>query len=378
MANMKVLAEKFTNIFLEDLRALNIEVDKVKFPRASEYIDAQIAMIKTLEEKSYAYKAEDGVYFDTSHFPAYGALGGIDLEGLKAGARVESKATKRNPADFALWKFSKRMGWDSPWGKGFPGWHIECSAMARACLGEQIDIHTGGIEHIPVHHNNEIAQSESATGRKPFSRFWLHRNHLQLDGGKFAKSTGVVIYLSDVAVRGFHPLSLRYLFLGAHYRTPMNFTWEALGAAQTSYIKLLALRQGLKDVAPAEAPAKYKDKFWSAINDDLNTPAALAALWEMIGEKPEPSALRAALDDFDKVLGLKLAEPDEEAQKLLPKRFGASGGAHIDEEVRGLLKEREEARAAKDFAKADALRSQIADKGYEIEDSPSGPVLVKR
>ncbi|MDP3646205.1 MAG: cysteine--tRNA ligase, partial [bacterium] len=285
MANMKVLGEKYTNLFLEDIRALNVDVDHTTFPRASDYIPAQIAMIQALEEKSYAYRAEDGVYYDTSRFPAYGALGNINLTGQKEGARVAAKATKRNPIDFILWKFDKKMGWDSPWGKGFPGWHIECSAMARATLGEQLDIHTGGIEHIPIHHNNEIAQSEAATGKKPFARFWLHRAHIQIDGGKIAKSEGTVIYLSDIIERGFHPLALRYLFLGAHYRTPMNFTWEALAAAQTAFGKLVALRTELHHTHMSPLPRKLHDTFIERINDDLDTPGALAQLWEIIRDK---------------------------------------------------------------------------------------------
>lgn len=212
LENMRALGEKYANIFLENVRALNVQVDRITFPRASDFIPEQIAMIRTLEEKGFTYATKSGVYFDTSRFPHYGTLGNINLEGLKEGARVKASADKRNPTDFLLWKSSKKLGWDSPWGKGFPGWHIECSAMIRATLGAQIDIHTGGIEHIPIHHNNEIAQSECATGKSPFSRFWLHRAHIQLEGAKIAKSEGNVVYLSDVTERGFHPLSLRYLF----------------------------------------------------------------------------------------------------------------------------------------------------------------------
>src|SRR3989338_8901866 len=244
MANMRSLGEKYAQLFLEDIRTLNIEVDKVTFPRASDHIPGQIAMIKTLEEKGYAYRTKNGVLFDTSRFPMYGQLGSIDLTSLKEGARVKVNVEKHNPTDFILWKTDKKLGWDSPWGKGFPGWHIESYAMIRSTLGEQIDIHTGGIEHISIHHNNEIAQSESATGKKPFSRFWLHRAHIQLEGAKIAKSEGNVVYLADVLERGFHPLALRYLFLGAHYRTPSNFTWEALAAAQTAYGKLLTFVAG--------------------------------------------------------------------------------------------------------------------------------------
>ncbi|HEY4487782.1 MAG TPA: cysteine--tRNA ligase, partial [Candidatus Paceibacterota bacterium] len=243
LENMRLLADKYANIFITDIEKLNIDTSKVQFPRASDFIPAQIAMIKTLEEKSYAYKTADGVYFDTSKFPHYGELGGIDLQGLKEGARVTVVEGKRNPTDFALWKMNRTLGWESPWGKGFPGWHIECSAMVRVTLGEKIDIHTGGVEHIPIHHNNEIAQSECATGKRPFSRFWLHRAHVQIEGGKIAKSKGNAVHLAEVIKKGFHPLSLRYLFLQAHYRSASNFSWEALTAAQNALTNLLSLTE---------------------------------------------------------------------------------------------------------------------------------------
>jgi cysteinyl-tRNA synthetase len=368
LENMKVLAEKYTDLFLEDIRALNVDVDHITFPRASEYVPAQVAMIRTLEEKGYTYTTPEGVYFDTSRFPDYGKLGAIDLAGLRAGARVVS-AHKRNPTDFILWKKSDGLGWESPWGKGFPGWHIECSAMVRACLGTQIDIHTGGIEHIPVHHNNEIAQSESATGKKPFSRFWLHRAHLQLEGAKIAKSDGNVVYLSEITERGFHPLALRYLLLGAHYRTPANFTWDALEATQKAYAKLLALRLSIKDAAP-EPPAAWRKKFLARINDDLDTPGALAVLWEMTKDKSlSPAELLSGILDFDKVLGLGLASPDEAAKKLAESASENEVAlSSLPEHVQELVQEREVARKAKNYPRADALRMQIEEAGYKVKD----------
>lgn len=386
MENMHALATKYMNIFLEDIRTLNVTVDTVSFPRASEHVPGQIAMIQTLEEKGYAYVTDDGVYFDTARFPRYGALGGIDLEGLRQGARVEVVSGKRNPTDFALWKLAHhtrgaaKMGWDSPWGHGFPGWHIECSAMARATLGEQIDIHTGGIEHIPVHHNNEIAQSESASGRRPFSRFWLHRAHIQIDGGKIAKSGGQVVYLSDIIERGFHPLALRYLFMGAHYRTNMNFTWESLAAAQKAFFKLLRLCEELRSQPVGSVSHHWKECFRERINDDIDTPGAIAVVWELIRDKHlSPSDLRATLLEFDKVLGLSLAEPDEQAKKLLSE----ISPEHLREEdiphdVRDLLHRRETARAEKDYTRADAIRAEIDDKGFLLEDSPTGARLYKK
>jgi cysteinyl-tRNA synthetase len=388
MANMKVLAEKYTNIFLEDIRALNIEVNSVTFPRASEYIEAQVAMIRTLEEKGYAYKSEDGVYYDTSRFPAYGALGNINLEGQQEGARVTAKSHKRNPADFILWKFSpagarggSKMGWESPWGRGFPGWHIECSAMARATLGEQIDIHTGGIEHVAIHHNNEIAQSEAATGKKPFSRFWMHRNHIQIDGGKIAKSVeGSVVYLSDIVERGYHPLSLRYLFMGAHYRTPMNFTWEALTAAQTAYGKLLALTEKLKEGGAGSVDKSWKAKFTERIDDDLDTPGAIALMWEMTRDKNlSPSDLLATILNFDRVLALRLNEPDEAAKNLVLSHSEVSMSlADLPQDVRQLIHDREEARANKDWEKSDFLRQQIENAGFKIKDTADGSQVFKQ
>ena len=291
LENMRTLGEKYANLFLEDIRKLNIEVDRVTFPRASDFIPTQIAMIKALEEKGYAYVGTHGVYFDTSRFPDYGKLGNINLAGLREGARVDKDKEKRNPTDFILWKSNKKMGWDSPWGLGFPGWHIECSAMIRATLGTQIDIHTGGIEHIPVHHNNEIAQSESATGKKPLARFWMHRAHLQLEGAKIAKSEGTVIYLPDILERGFHPLAFRYLLLSSHYRTGANFTWEALGAAQVAFGKLVALRLSQK-VEPGVVSQKWRSEFTGRINDDLDTPGALATEWDIPKDySPSPPPL---------------------------------------------------------------------------------------
>jgi cysteinyl-tRNA synthetase len=380
LENMRVLGEKYANLFLEDIRSLNVEVDGVAFPRASDYIPAQIAMIRTLEEKGYTYTTGSGVYFDTARFPDYGKLGNIDLAGLREGARIAAANDKKNPTDFLLWKSDAHLGWESPWGRGFPGWHIECSAMIRATLGTQIDIHTGGIEHIPVHHNNEIAQSESATGKKPLSRFWLHRAHVQLEGAKIAKSGGNVIYLSDITERGFHPLSLRYLFLGAHYRSPSNFTWEALGAAQTAFAKLVALRLSLTGAASGTAPAKWRKKFVARINDDLDTPGALAIVWEMTKDKRLSRAdLLAALLDFDRILGLNLAEPDDTAKKLAQTdiKKGVSPES-LPEDVRALFSQRAEARAQKKWARADELRLLIESEGYVIEDAGASSRVFQR
>ncbi len=381
MENMAKLAEKYTEIFLEDLTSLNINTKRIEFPRASHYLSAEIALVQTLVEKEYAYEGEHAVYYDTSRFAAYGELGGIDLEGLQAGARIELTGEKRHPTDFVLWKKDAKMGWDSPCGKGFPGWHIECSAMINSTLGKQIDIHTGGIEHIPIHHNNEIAQSEAATGKSPLSRFWLHRAHLQLEGAKFAKSDGIVVYLSDITERGFHPLSLRYLFLGANYRTSANFSWEALEASQNAFLKLRRYVDSLRDVEAGSAPEKYRATWHERINDDLDTSGALAALWEMLRDEKEISKedLKAGILDVNLLLGLGLEKEDANAQALWSKLFGALvEDDAIPERVKNLLEAREKARKARDWHRADSLRKEIELFGYTIEDSPSGARLFRR
>lgn len=378
LENMKKLGIKFADVFLEDLNKLHIETDDTIFPFASDYIPAQIAMIQTLEEKAYAYRGTHGVYYDTSRFPEYGKLGNINLEGLREGARVEATDDKRHPTDFLLWKFDKKIGWDSPWGKGFPGWHIECSAMARSILGDQLDIHTGGIDHIPVHHNNEIAQSEAALGKKPFSRFWLHRAHLQIDGGKMSKSKGVVVCLSDVIKRGFHPLSFRYLLLGSHYRASASFTWDALKAAQTAFLKLRRLADTLPEggtVAP-----DYELRFAEKIADDLDTPGALAVMYEMLKDQNlSPMNMRATLLHFDQVFGLGLGSEDREARSMWVKEFGAEVTTDdIPVEIRELLEKREGARRSESWSEADSLRKEIESRGYEIKDTSEGARVVKR
>lgn len=375
LENMRVLAEKFTDIFLKDIGTLNIDTARIEFPRASDYIAAQIAMIEALEQKGYAYRTEHAVYYDTSRFPAYGALGGIDLKGLQEGARVAAVEGKRNPTDFALWKIDPKKGWDSPWGKGFPGWHIECSAMARKTLGDQIDIHTGGIEHIPVHHNNEIAQSEAATGKKPFSRFWLHRAHIQLNGGKLAKSKGTVVYLSDLTERGYHPLALRYLFLGAHYRTNANFTWDALEASQVAFLRLRTIVQSAPE--DGHIDTTYRDAILERINDDLDTPGALSKIWELTKDSSvSPADMRATIADIDKIFGLKLAEQDDLAVQITASLFGTP--KTLDElpgDIVDLINQREQARFDKDWTRADELRASLLEKGYRVDDKPEGPQI---
>lgn len=378
LENMRELGEKYTKIFLHDLQSLNIDIGQITFPRASAYIPAQIAMVATLEEKGYAYPAKTGVYFDTTRFPSYGGLGEINLDSLKAGARVTINADKRNQADFLLWKLDDKIGWESLWGKGFPGWHIECSAMIRATLGEQIDIHTGGIEHIAIHNNNEIAQSEAVTGRCPLARFWMHRAHIQLGNSKIAKSEGNIVYLSEIIARGIHPLALRYLFLGAHYRSTSNFSWEALEASETAFLRLRALADSLpKGGVP---PATYRTRIHQRINDDLDISGALAVIWEMIKDKNlNPSAIRAGLIDADRVLGLGLDSEDTQAKEACVKRFGVQVGLMtLPPSVKSRIKARADARARRDWQSADDLRNQLAADGYTLEDTESETIVFKK
>lgn len=374
LENMRALGKKYADLFLEDMARLNINTQGTVFPRASDYIPQQIEMIQTLEQKGFAYHGKQGVYFDTSKFPEYGKLGNIDLSGIRAGARVTASSDKRNSTDFLLWKFSSEetLGWNSPWGKGYPGWHIECSAMSRDILGDRIDIHTGGIEHIPIHHNNEIAQSESATGKKPFSRFWLHRAHLQIEGAKIAKSEGNTIYVSDIVERGFPALGFRYLLLGAQYRTPASFSWEGMKAAQAALYRLYNSYGRFKEDAKgySKSNEQYMKRFRDRINDDLDTPGALAVVWELVkNEHVGASEKVATLRKFDAVLGLGL---DSERGTL------ALNAEELPHEIQELVKTREEARTTKNWQRADELRRAIESHGYSIEDSSHGARISKR
>lgn len=377
LENMRALAEKYAAQFIHDIDVLNVNTKGTAFPRASDHIPAQIAMIRSLEEKGYAYTGASGVYFDTAHYPEYGKLGNINLEGLKEGARVGVQEERRSPTDFLLWKFDKKIGWESPWGLGFPGWHIECSAMIREILGEQIDIHTGGIEHIPVHHNNEIAQTECATGKKPFARYWLHRAHLQIDSEKIAKAKGNTVYLVDIIEKGFHPLAFRYLLLSAHYRQSSNFTWDALKAAQTAFLKLRKLVDELPH-GGSTFPTPYDARFRERIADDVDIPGALAVIWEMVGDADiSKENLRAGLLEADRVLGLNLGVVDELATDLYRKELGIRvATSEAPARVQALLVEREAARAEKRWSDADSAREKIEAEGYRIEDTVDGPRVV--
>ncbi|MBI5243575.1 MAG: cysteine--tRNA ligase [Elusimicrobia bacterium] len=357
------IAEFYTKSFLEDSKKLNLEAPDV-LCRATDNILEQIALIKRLEEKGFTYRASDGVYFDTSKFQGYGRLAGgqARIEGLQEGARVVANAQKRNPTDFALWKFSpagakRQMEWDSPWGKGFPGWHIECSAMSMKHLGESFDIHCGGVDHIPIHHTNEIAQAEAATG-KPFVRFWLHGEFLVLNKAKMAKSSGGFIRLKDAEEKGFDALDYRYFCFGAHYRRQLEFSWEALEAARTARRKLRDRGQELLKVEPEAGPDVMKalEAFRSRIAEDLDMPGAVASLWDAMHVLP-PAGQRAYLQEADKVLGLRLLEPAEDK---------------LSEDLQALFDRYCAARKAKDFAASDALRKDLAAKGIKVKDARGG------
>ena len=356
LKNMREFAEFYTEKFKEDMRKLNIESPD-EMPFASDYIKEDIDIVKKLEEKGYAYKTSDGIYFDISKMSDYGALWGGKRDWSETNARVAVNPEKKNPEDFALWKFNSALGFESPWGKGFPGWHIECSAMSIKFLGEQFDIHTGGIDLIPTHHTNEIAQSESATGKKPFVKYWLHSDFIDIGGAKMAKSEGNFFRLKDIVEKGMDPLAYRFWTLMGIYRTKLNFNWEALQASETALKRLYSLYLGLgEDIG--QVNKGYDLKFREFLGDDLNTPRAISLLWDLIkDENIPPSDKKATILEFDKVLGLSFADLKEE---------------EIPEEVEKLVAEREQARADKDFKKSDDLRSKINSLGWEVKDTPEG------
>lgn len=363
------IARRFEELFLADIGRLNVKTDGTAFPRATDFIAEQIELVRALEGKGLTYTLSDGVYFDTAKFPAYGALGGIDLEGQKAGARVATVDGKRSPTDFALWKLtpagvSREQEWDSPWGKGFPGWHAECSAMIQKVLGLPIDLHTGGIDHIPVHHNNEIAQTEGATGTK-LALHWSHAAFINIDGQKVSKSIGNTYDLDQIAEWGVSPLAYRYWLMSSHYRTPANLTKEALLGAATAYARLgefvAAGPRALPDSGVLVAAS-------AALWDDLDTPKVLAIINETAKrEDLAPEVRRATLVALDPLTGLN---------------FGgyvssAVDAASLPDEIKSLFFARAAAREAKNFAESDRLRDELKDRGYEVSDGAGGQSLRK-
>ena len=367
------VADRYTKLFIEDIGDLNIDADAIAFPRATEYIREQVALAKTLEEKGFAYRLSDGLYFDTQKFPGYGRLGGLQGVQLEAGARVEVVKGKRHPADFVLWRTAKPndlQQWDSPWGRGNPGWHIECSAMIRSLLGQEIDIHTGGEDHINVHHNNEIAQSEAANGRT-FVHYWMHSAFLTMQGEKASKSLGNVVLLSDVVEKGIHPLALRYFFLQAHYRTPLSFSWEALTGAGSALDRLWKLSREIAEASKrVSAPSEARVRFLAAMRDDLATSQALSILWDSLrSEDYLPEEKWGLLEDADAHFGLSLLRAATASGILLEK--------DVPEDIQKLLFARAAARAAHDFKEADRIREDISRSGYHVDDGPNGPMLTR-
>lgn len=382
------IAKKYTDIYYEHEKKLNILKPDYRC-KATDYIREQTKLIGTLEKKGFTYKTSDGIYFDTSRFPDYGKLTNQDKDKILEGARVEVNSEKRNATDFALWKFSptgvkRQMEWKSPWGIGFPGWHIECSAMNMKHLGEQFELHLGGDDLKFIHHNNEIAQSEAASGKVPFVKYWVHGQFLTVDSQKMSKSKGNFYNLDDIVNKGFDPLALRYLFMTSHYRSFLNFTWEGLKAVQNGLNNLRSiLMEGShpsmsgRTTLSEEKLGKiqeYSARFRQAIENDLNLPEALAIVWEM-AKSNIPKVDKADLArDFDEVLGLDLLRSDKglsfqnEGQSLKDLPAG----------VLELVSQRESARQSGDFVKADQIRNKINKLGWSAEDTPGGPRLKNR
>lgn len=355
------IAEKYTDAFKEDIRDLNILEPSV-WCKATDHIEDQINAVQTLIDKGHTYETSDGIYFDTTSIENYGALAQLDKQELQAGARVDM-GEKRNPHDFALWKFSKegearQMEWDAFGSKGFPGWHIECSAMGIATLGDHFDIHCGGIDHIPVHHTNEIAQSEAITGKSPWVNFWLHGEFLVINGDKMAKSGENFLTLALVKEKGFDPLAYRFFLLQTHYRKQLQFSWDAIEATQQGLLHMRQLVAQIKDRAPVDP--LFVQKFTEAINDDLNTPEALALVWDALKAKKIDVP---TVKKIDKVLGLNLYDPEQ--SKPLPA------------DIQSLVDERDSARKEKDWARSDELRDQLQNAGYHVNDTDDGQIVFK-
>lgn len=364
------IAEYYWGAFRKDMKRLNIEEPDV-WCRATEHIREQIDLVRRLEENGYTYRLEDGIYFDTAKLKDYGKLARLDLEGLKAGARIEMVEGKRNPTDFALWKFSpedkqRLMEWESPWGTGFPGWHIECSAMSVKYLGESFDIHCGGVDHVAIHHTNEIAQVEAAYGHD-WVRWWMHGEFLVLpskeeggEGAKMAKSGENFVTVDTLVERGYDPLAYRLFCLNAHYRAPLTFTWESLDGCANALDRLRNRVTGIRKAGKGTPSKTHIETFDAALADDLNMPRALASLWGALRDDGLSDADKyATLLAMDEVLGLCVDTMEVEE-------------ADLDGEALDLVRRREEARKSRNFAEADRIRDELLAKGIVLEDTPEG------
>ena len=365
------IAEHYTKLFFRDLERLNIDLPEI-IAKATDNIPDMIEFVKKLIQNGYAYETSTAIYFDVSKLDAYGILSGIDVRNQKAGARVEVDKEKRNPYDFAVWIKAPEnhlMKWDSPWGLSYPGWHIECSTMSQKFLGEVFDIHTGGIDLIPTHHENEIAQSKGACGKIP-AKFWMHGEFLLINGGKMSKSLGNVYLMEDIIQRGYNPLVYKIFCFTAHYRNKLNFTWEGMDAAATSLARLqegyYKHLEGNKTISQ-EVIQEYKQKFLEAINDDLNMPLAMSVVWDVVKQPEKSKQYADLLLDFDKILGLRLQETQRQETTSL----------ELPPEIEELLQKRKEARERKDWAMSDSIRDALKEKGYQVIDSKEGMKVEK-
>ena len=361
------IAEHYTKLFFRDLERLNIETPEVVC-KATDHIKEMLEMVQKIMKNGYAYETSTAIYFDVSKLDKYGILSGINLNDQKAGARVDIDPEKRNPYDFALWikaPANHLMKWDSPWGPSYPGWHIECSAMSTKYLGEEFDIHTGGIDLIPTHHENEIAQNKGACGKNP-AHYWIHGEYLLINGGKMSKSLGNTYLIDDIIARGYSPLAYRLFNYSCHYRGKLNFTWEGIESANTSLIRLREGYQkhlnGNSDISD-EIIADMENRFHQAINDDMNMPLALSVVWEAVKYPEKSPKIAQLLKKFDTVLGIKIDEVQE---------------TKIPQEILDLVEERKQARSDKNWSESDRLRDLIAEKGYIVKDKKDGTEVLKK
>lgn len=361
------IAEYYTKLFFRDLERLNIETPEVVC-KATDHIKEMLEMVQKIMKNGYAYETSTAIYFDVSKLDKYGILSGINLNDQKAGARVDIDPEKRNPYDFALWikaPANHLMKWDSPWGPSYPGWHIECSAMSTKYLGEEFDIHTGGIDLVPTHHENEIAQNKGACGKNP-AHYWIHGEYLLINGGKMSKSLGNTYLIDDIIAKGYSPLAYRLFNYSCHYRGKLNFTWEGIESANTSLIRLREGYQkhlnGNSDVSD-EIIADMENRFHQAINDDMNMPLALSVVWEAVKYPEKSPKIAQLLKKFDTVLGIKIDEVQE---------------TKIPQEILDLVEERKQARSDKNWSESDRLRDLIAKKGYIVKDTKDGTEVLKK
>lgn len=363
------IAEYYTDIFLKDIDSLNITRPEI-ISKATDNISEMIAFVQGLEAKGFAYETSDGIYYDIGKFPEYGKLSRANIDEQQAGARVEVNSEKRHPADFALWKKAPKehiMQWESPWGMGYPGWHIECSAMGLKYLGEEFDIHTGGVDHIPIHHENEIAQSEGLLGH-PSAHFWMHGEFMLVDGGKMSKSLGNTYTIAQLGERGYTPLEFRYFCLNAHYRQKLNFTFDAMDSAKKSLRNLRTAVQkhnGADGELSDETVNAFRADFDEAVSDDLNIPKALGIVWNMAKYDVKSDKMYRLILEADKVLGLDLDSVSEEEPEAK---------IDIDAEIQAQIDARAAAKKAKNYAEADRIRAELLAKGIALIDTPNGTV----